>query len=116
MQVVLVDDVSAVRQLLRHLLAEAGCHVVGEAADGESAVHIVSVLQPDVVVIDLEMPVLDGVAATKRITGAPDPPQVVAFTGRVDREAEVLAAGASACFEKLELHALVEHVAALCAD
>jgi CheY-like chemotaxis protein len=115
MQVVLVDDVPAVRELLRHLLANAGCHIVGEAADGESAVHVVRVLRPDVVVMDIEMPVLDGVAATRRITGEPDPPHVIVFTGRPDREAEVLAAGATACFEKLDLLELVDHVVALCA-
>jgi CheY-like chemotaxis protein len=116
MQVVLVDDVPAVRELLRHLFADAGCRVVGEAADGESAVHIIRVLRPDVVVMDVEMPVLDGIAATRRIAGEPGAPRVIAFTGRLDREAEMLAAGASACFEKLDLHALVAHVAAMAAD
>jgi DNA-binding NarL/FixJ family response regulator len=116
MRVVLVDDVPEVRHLLRHLLVDAGCEVVGEAGDGEQAVHLARTLAPDVVVIDIEMPMVDGVDATRRIAAHPEAPAVVAFTGRPDRQDDALAAGAHACFDKVDVIALVDHVAALCAE
>jgi CheY-like chemotaxis protein len=115
MRVVLVDDVPEVRHLLRHLLVDAGCDVVAEAGDGEQAVLLTRKLRPDVVVIDIEMPAVDGIAATRQIVADPDAPDVVAFTGRPDRQAEALAAGAQACFDKVDVIALVDHVAGLCA-
>ena len=66
--VVLVDDHEVVVQGLRILLAEAGgIEVVGSANDGESAVAVVAELCPDVVLMDLSMPGVDGVEASRRI-------------------------------------------------
>jgi DNA-binding NarL/FixJ family response regulator len=64
-KLLIVDDQPAVRQGLRmRLAAEPDLEVVGEAADGEVALHSVRTLCPDVVLMDVEMPRMDGIAAT----------------------------------------------------
>ncbi|QKW05219.1 response regulator transcription factor [Streptomyces sp. NA04227] len=71
-RVVLADDQLLVRAGFRALLdAQADIEVAGEAADGEEAVTLVSRLRPDVVLMDIRMPLLDGLAATRRITRDP---------------------------------------------
>ena len=67
MRVLIADDHTMVREGLRWAFQSAGCNVVGEAADGEEAVRKAEEYQPDVVLMDLSLPVLSGVAATKRI-------------------------------------------------
>ncbi|MFC9061801.1 response regulator transcription factor, partial [Streptomyces sp. NPDC057074] len=69
-RVLLADDQSLVRAGFRALLdAQADIEVVAEAADGEEAVRAIRELRPDVVLMDIRMPLLDGLAATRRITG-----------------------------------------------
>ncbi|MEU4167314.1 response regulator transcription factor [Streptomyces sp. NPDC026665] len=69
-RVLLADDQSLVRAGFKALLdAQPDIEVAGEAADGEEAVRAVRELRPDVVLMDIRMPVLDGLAATRRITG-----------------------------------------------
>ncbi|MFF3447998.1 response regulator [Streptomyces sp. NPDC002667] len=69
-RVLLADDQSLVRAGFKALLdAQPDIEVAGEAADGEGAVRSVRELRPDVVLMDIRMPVLDGLAATRRITG-----------------------------------------------
>lgn len=80
-RVIIVDDKAQVRRDLRTLLALTGLvEVVGEAADGEEAVRQVEQLWPEVVLMDLEMPGLNGLAATRRIKAAWPSTRVVALT------------------------------------
>ena len=66
-RVVLADDHQLLRQALRRALEDADFEVVGEAGDGEEAIRCVGATLPDLIVIDVTMPVLDGVEATRRI-------------------------------------------------
>lgn len=68
-RLLIADDVARVLQDLRRLLQlTGGIEIVGEAQDGQAAVRLAEELHPDVVLMDLEMPVLDGWEATRRIT------------------------------------------------
>ncbi len=67
MRVLLADDHQLLRQAIRRALEEAGMDVVAEAGDGGEAVRLADELKPDVVVMDVSMPVLDGIEATRRI-------------------------------------------------
>jgi DNA-binding NarL/FixJ family response regulator len=96
-RVVLVDDHALVRAGLAALLeAAGGIDVVGEAADGEQAVELVRSTRPDVVLMDLSMPVLDGVAATRALLAEHPETQVLVLTSFSDRDRvrDALAAGA----------------------
>ena len=80
-RVVLADDEQQVRSGLRIILESAGdVEVVGEAADGGAAVEQVRLHRPDAVLMDIRMPAMDGLAATREITALPDPPKVVMLT------------------------------------
>ena len=68
LRVMLVDDHDLFRTGLRNLLEEQGVHIVAEAADGSSALQMVRELTPDVVVMDLNMPGMNGIEATREIT------------------------------------------------
>jgi len=67
-RVVIADDESIIRMDLKSLLEEMGHAVVGEAADGQKALELARSLKPDVVVMDIKMPVMDGLDAAKIIT------------------------------------------------
>ncbi len=85
-RVLVVDDSATVRAVMRRVLAGAGgLEVVGEAADGRQAVDLTLRLRPDVVVMDIDMPVMDGFAATERIM-ASCPTPIVVVTSRVQRD------------------------------
>jgi DNA-binding NarL/FixJ family response regulator len=80
-RVLLADDQELVRAGFRLILERAGMDVVGEAANGEEAVALARELSPDVVLMDMRMPVLDGIGATRRVIAECDPaPRVLALT------------------------------------
>ena len=80
-RVLLVDDDALVRSGLRMMLAGAErIEVVGEAADGREVLPAVDVHRPDVVLMDIRMPQLDGIAATRLLRTQPDPPAVIVLT------------------------------------
>jgi DNA-binding NarL/FixJ family response regulator len=80
-RVLLVDDEALVRAGLRMILEAAGdIDVVGEATDGADAVEAVRRSRPDVVLMDIRMPRLDGLAATQAVRALDDPPPVVILT------------------------------------
>jgi DNA-binding NarL/FixJ family response regulator len=79
--VVVVDDQELVRMGFRLILERAGIDVRGEAGDGLEAVSVVQDVRPDVVLMDVRMPRLDGIEATRRILALPGPaPRVLALT------------------------------------
>ncbi|MBK3645480.1 response regulator transcription factor [Streptomyces sp. MBT33] len=97
-RVLLVDDQELIRTALSMVMADLeDVEVVGEAADGEEAVGLAGELAPDVVVMDIRMPGMDGIEATRRITGTQGEVRVVVLT-TFDDDAYVygaLRAGAS---------------------
>jgi DNA-binding NarL/FixJ family response regulator len=86
-RVAIVDDHGIVRAGLAELLDAADdIDVVGTAADGATAVTLAAERAPDVVLMDLSMPVLDGIEATRRIMAAAAPPRVVVLTSFADQD------------------------------
>ena len=80
-RVLLVDDDALVRSGLRIMLAgAANLDVVAEAADGREVLGAVDLHRPDVVLMDIRMPQLDGIAATRLLAAQPDPPAVLVLT------------------------------------
>ncbi len=80
-RVALVDDDSLVRAGLAMILgADPGIEVVGQGGDGSEAVPLVQKHRPDVLLMDVRMPGLDGIAATKAVTSQPNPPRIIMLT------------------------------------
>ena len=91
-RLLVVDDHPVVRAGMVAVLGEEDdFEVVGEAANGAEALALVPRLRPDVVLMDLRMPVMDGAEATARITAQPDPPQVLVLT-TYDTDADIVRA------------------------
>ncbi|MBN6190707.1 MULTISPECIES: response regulator [Microbacterium] len=80
-RVVLVDDQALFRAGIRMLVAsQPDLEVVGEAGDGREALAVVATTRPDVVLMDIRMPVMDGLTATAEILARPEPPRIVMLT------------------------------------
>ena len=102
-QIMLVDDHVMVRAGLKALLEQMqGIHVVGEAANGFQAIELVKQLQPDVILMDLSMPGMDGIEAIKRIITISPDQHILVLTGFLDEERLIQAvrAGAQGCVDK----------------
>jgi len=97
-RLLLVDDHTLLRQGLRRAVEDAGFDVVGEAGNGEEAVRLAVELQPDLVLMDVSMPVLDGIEATRRLRQSTPEARVVMLTmhGEEETIAQALRAGAVA--------------------
>jgi DNA-binding NarL/FixJ family response regulator len=102
-RVLLCDDVAMLRELIRYELEEdEGVVVVGEADNGLDSVRLAAELQPDVVVLDLAMPGIDGLEAITLMRAAPQPPVILVHSG-FDADTmrdRVLALGATRYLEK----------------
>ena len=85
-RLLLVDDHRMLREGLRRSMESYGFNVVGEASDGEEGLRMARALLPDVVLMDVTMPVLDGVEATKRIRQSCPETRVVMLTMHADRD------------------------------
>jgi DNA-binding NarL/FixJ family response regulator len=116
-RVVVVDDLEVMRNLVRRLLERDGRFaVVGEAADGRAAIDETQRLQPDLVLLDLAMPVLDGLSALPHLRAASPATRVVVLTGFAEDAmgAAARAAGAVAYLEKGgDMRSLVTNLVAL---
>ena len=112
-RVLVAEDEALIRLDLKEMLEEEGYSVVGEAADGEQAVEMAGRLRPDLVILDVKMPKMDGIAAAERIAGERVAPVIIltAFSQRdlVERARE---AGAMAYlvkpFQKKDLVPTIE--------
>lgn len=109
LRLIVVDDDALARRTLRDALQAAGHTVVAEARDGREAVELALYYRPDIVVMDVVMPGMDGLEATRRITDAVDDVRVVMLTSSDDDELVLtgLRAGASGLLDKgMDLDAL----------
>jgi DNA-binding NarL/FixJ family response regulator len=111
LRILIADDDRHVRAGIRAVLTTMlVCEIVGEAVDGEEAIAQVAYHRPDAVLMDLRMPVLDGLEATRTIKGQWPEIMVVALTMYSDRRAAALAAGADAFVSKGETPAQIVQI------
>jgi DNA-binding NarL/FixJ family response regulator len=102
--VLVVDDTDHVRRMLVAMLKLDGFDVVGAAVDGADAVRMASEVDPDVIVMDLRMPIVDGIEATRQIKALRPEQVVILYTAYLDRaiEDEAREAGVTICLGKIE--------------
>jgi two-component system, NarL family, response regulator LiaR len=113
-RVVIADDHRVVREGLRYLLSqEPDVEVVGEAEDGAQALRVTAATNPDVLLLDLYMPELDGHGVLSALRDTPDQPAVVVLTSATDDEHLVRAVRAGATSYLLKTAAAEEVIAAV---
>jgi two-component system, response regulator PdtaR len=120
-RVLIAEDEALIRLDLREMLIEEGYDVVGEAGDGETALRLAEQTRPDLVILDIKMPIMDGLAAAEKIAAARLAPVVIltAFSQR-DLVERARAAGAMAYlvkpFQKSDLVPAIEIAASRFAE
>jgi CheY-like chemotaxis protein len=117
-RVMVVDDTAHVLRMLSAMLSLDGFDVVGEAAGGAAAIEAIDDADPDVVVMDYRMPLMDGLTAARRIRERRPGQIVVLYTAFIDEEIERQAneVGVSLCVGKVEgLASLEREISRLCA-
>jgi CheY-like chemotaxis protein len=109
--VLIVEDDRDLRSVIRHLIQSAtSLDVVAEAGDGLEAIMLTERHQPDLVVMDIQMPNLDGIEATKRIKANWPRVTVLGLTAFEDLPEAMLAAGATRCLLKTEIYGSLTQV------
>lgn len=84
MKILIVDDEAPARDRLKRLIADIGHDVVGEASNGMEAVQLFNMRQPDIVLMDIRMPVMDGIEAAQHLSKHDSPPAVIFTTAYGD--------------------------------
>lgn len=116
-KILIVDDSRTSRKILKGMLENEGCEVVGEATNGQEGYEKYVQLKPDVVTMDITMPVLDGIEALKKIKGDYPDAKVVMVTsaGQQTKMVEAVQNGANEFvtkpFEVEQLKSIIERVA-----
>ena len=113
-RVLIVDDNPDLRYLTRVTIESPGCSVVGEASNGAEALELVEELHPDVVVMDMHMPIMNGIEATRIVKYRFPDIEVIIVSGSDDPEnlKEIIDAGATTNIDKDNLNELVDHLGA----
>lgn len=103
--VLVVDDHQGFREAARTLLTSMGLRVVGDVETGEQALEAVERLRPDIVLLDVQLPGMDGIDVARRLVADPDPPTVVLTSSRdaEDYGARLRAVPAAAFIAKMDL-------------
>lgn len=96
-KILIVDDSRTSRRILTNILQEHGHSIVGEAKNGQEAVELYGTLSPDIVTMDITMPVMDGIAALQKIREKDENARVIMITaaGQKEKVADALKLGAA---------------------
>ena len=108
-RVLLVDDNADVRYLTRLTIESPWCEIVGEAHNGAEALEMAEALRPDIVLMDMHMPIMDGVETTRILKHRFPEMEVIIVSGSDDPEShrQMLEAGTSSSVEKGQLEELI---------
>lgn len=118
-RVLIVDDTDHVRVMLAEMLRLDGFEIAGEASSGHDAIDMARATPPDVIVMDLKMPGMDGITATSEIRQFAPTVPVILYTAYLDDQIEqrAAAAGVTACIGKIEgIDSLEREISTLCLD
>lgn len=116
-KILIVDDSRTSRRILKNILEEKGHNIVGEACNGQEAVILYSQLEPELVTMDITMPVMDGLAALQAIREKDEKAKIVMITaaGQKEKMTEAVKYGAAEFltkpFNEGEVLAVVERIA-----